>query len=120
MKRILVIDDEPRLLDTLEKLLTPENFIVTTAGSAFEGIQKLEQQKFDIVLCDWLMPNGNGSVVVNYIHEESDNPWMPIVIYSCYEPYFFPKETQGLKVDAFLSKFDSVDVLYNTLHSLTR
>ncbi len=120
MKTLLVIDDEPRLLDTLEKLLTPEGYRVVLAKSAFEGIQQLEQQHIDLVICDWLMSTGNGYIIVDYIREEFTNPWLPIIIYSCYEAYFFPKETKNIKVDAYLSKFDQVEVLYNTIRSILR
>lgn len=51
-KRILVIDDDERVLISLECLLETEGYVTTTAWSGQEGLELLRSQKFDLVLLD--------------------------------------------------------------------
>ena len=59
--RVLYVDDEPALLD-IGKLFLEESgdFTVTIALSAAEGIQLLEQEKFDAIISDYQMPGTDG------------------------------------------------------------
>lgn len=65
--RILVVDDEPELVDLLEELLISElGASVVKAGSGSETLRLLDRDKdFDIILCDYSMADGNGGVVFN-------------------------------------------------------
>ena len=58
--RILVIDDEPDIRDSLEALLSSENYRVELAANATEGLKRLENSAYDLVLLDLMMPRLNG------------------------------------------------------------
>ncbi len=58
--RMLVIDDEPSMQEVLKKLLKDDGYEVTVASSGKEGLQKLEQSGYDLVICDVMMPDMNG------------------------------------------------------------
>ncbi len=58
--RILVVDDERSILDFLRLLLEEGGFEVTTAESMKEGRKLFVEENFDLVLCDIIMPDGNG------------------------------------------------------------
>jgi PAS domain S-box-containing protein len=57
--RVLVVDDEPPIANTLRELLAPEHEVIaaTTAREAFEAI---EGSDFDVVFCDLIMPGAGG------------------------------------------------------------
>ncbi len=57
--RVLVVDDEPPIANTLRELLAPEHEVVaaTTAREAFDAI---ERSDFDVVFCDLIMPGAGG------------------------------------------------------------
>jgi two-component system response regulator PilR (NtrC family) len=57
---ILVVDDEHSILDFLRLLLDEEGYRVTTADSMAEARERLGADSFDLVLCDIMMPDGNG------------------------------------------------------------
>ena len=57
---ILVVDDEQSILDFLRLLLDEEGYRVTTAGSITEARDCLGADSFDLILCDIMMPDGNG------------------------------------------------------------
>ena len=58
--RLLIVDDESSLADFLAILFQGEGYDVTTAGSVDEARKCLERASFDLILCDILMPDGNG------------------------------------------------------------
>lgn len=58
--RILVIEDDEDLRETLEELLTDEGFTVVTAGRGEEAVQLSSQQLFDLVVTDIKMPGIDG------------------------------------------------------------
>ena len=56
---ILVVDDEEVMRDVLESLLVAEGYGVELAGTGEEGLDKFQQQVFDVVLLDVSMPAGS-------------------------------------------------------------
>ena len=57
---ILIVDDEASLLDFLSVLCTSEGLQVATARSVREAREQLAERTPDLVLCDMMMPDGNG------------------------------------------------------------
>ena len=57
---MLVIDDEPSMQEVLKKLLKDDGYEVAVASSGKEGLHKLEQSGYDLVICDVMMPDMNG------------------------------------------------------------
>jgi CheY-like chemotaxis protein len=65
--RLLVIDDEPMLLSTYERTLS-RSFAVTTALGGRAGLARLEQdESWDVILCDLMMPDLDGPAVYEQI-----------------------------------------------------
>lgn len=58
--RIMIVEDEPLLRDTLEQLLMYSGFNVVTAGNGKEALDKLAQDQVDLVLSDIKMPIMDG------------------------------------------------------------
>jgi len=70
MTKILVIDDERSIRNTLKEILEYEKFEVDVAEDGFEGLEKIGQSRFDLVLCDIKMPKMDGIEVLTKIHEK--------------------------------------------------
>jgi two-component system response regulator PilR (NtrC family) len=60
LPRLLIVDDEASLLDFLSLLFQGESYQVDTAASVEDARRSLERGSYDLVLCDILMPDGNG------------------------------------------------------------
>ncbi len=67
--RILVIDDEVEIRESLEALLTTEGYEVELAPNAAEGERKLESRAWDLVLLDLMMPDKSGMEVLRDVRE---------------------------------------------------
>ncbi|MEM9456728.1 MAG: response regulator [Myxococcota bacterium] len=69
--RVLLIDDDPRLLMALGRVLSREHDVVIARGGA-EALAILEDDdRFDVILCDLMMPQIDGLMVHEAIHEQS-------------------------------------------------
>ncbi|MBQ5404126.1 MAG: sigma-54-dependent Fis family transcriptional regulator [Bacteroidales bacterium] len=75
MAKILIIDDERSIRNTLKDILTYEDHNVDLAQDGFEGLEKMAAGKYDIVLCDIKMPKMDGLEVLEKIMTNySDTP----------------------------------------------
>ena len=61
--RILVVDDQPNIVDLLATVLTFHGFAVDTAGTAAQAVEKAAQRRPDLVLLDIMLPDGDGMEV---------------------------------------------------------
>ena len=80
MAKILVIDDERSIRNTLKEVLEYENHEIDTAENGAEGIEMFSKGKYELVLCDIKMPNMDGIEVLEKILEMPGNA--PIVMIS--------------------------------------
>ncbi|KRB85188.1 EAL domain-containing response regulator [Noviherbaspirillum sp. Root189] len=67
--RLLLVDDEPRLLSSLADLLDGNGYELTTVGGGHEAITMLARLHFDLVLLDLRMPGVSGHDVMDFINE---------------------------------------------------
>src|SRR5271167_2821736 len=79
---ILVVDDEIEIREGLEALLTSENFQVTLADTGAAGLQKLEDNPFDLMLLDVSLPDRNGLELLREIRLR--DPQLSIILITAY------------------------------------
>ena len=79
---ILVVDDEIEIREGLEALLTSENFQVTLAETGAAGLQKLEDNPFDLMLLDVSLPDRNGLELLREIRLR--DPQISIILITAY------------------------------------
>ncbi|TYP58819.1 response regulator transcription factor [Thermosediminibacter litoriperuensis] len=72
--RILVVDDEVKLLNLIKNYLEKEGFDVTIADSGGEALKLLETQKFDLAVLDIMMPEVTGFDILRNIREKIKIP----------------------------------------------
>ena len=63
--RVLFVDDSATIRVGYYKLLQKQGYLVETASSVAEGLEKASQQAFDIAIVDYLMPEQNGTVLIS-------------------------------------------------------
>jgi DNA-binding NtrC family response regulator len=80
--RILVIDDETEIRESLDALLSLEGYSVEMAQNATEGLKRLENASYDLVLLDLMMPDRSGMEVLKEVRER--DPETPIFMITAY------------------------------------
>jgi DNA-binding NtrC family response regulator len=80
--RILVIDDEAGIRESLEVLLTLEGYTVEMAVDGEEGLRTLEQRNYELVLLDLALPGQSGLELLPQIKERY--PELPVVMITAY------------------------------------
>lgn len=78
MAKILVIDDERSIRNTLKEILEFEKFEVVVAENGNEGIALIEQNEFDVILCDVKMPGKDGMEVLQEAMNLTEAPFIVI------------------------------------------
>ncbi len=99
---ILIVDDEPAIRLTLETGLSLKGFRVTSAESGSEAAALLPKNKFDAVLCDVLMPDGDGLSVVKAVREFAAD--LPVILMTAQGSVETAFESIGLGANDFIAK----------------
>jgi len=76
--KILIVDDEEKILPRLYRIITKEGYIADTASDGIVAIEKIAANNYDIVLTDINMPNKNGFEIIEYI-KNSNIDTLPLV-----------------------------------------
>ena len=76
--RVLVVDDESGILESLRILLKTEGFVAVTAHGGRQGIEKFDEFKPDIVLTDVRMPDITGVQVLSHVRQ--NDPEVPVIL----------------------------------------
>jgi DNA-binding NtrC family response regulator len=85
-RRILVIDDEVDIRESLELLLTGENYHVELAETATLGLQKFESGTYDLILLDLMLPDRSGMEVLADIRQrDTETPIFMLTAYGSVE-----------------------------------
>lgn len=80
-KKILIIDDDPDICDSIKAILTANGFEAVTALSGKEGIDAANSSKPDLILCDMMMERIDAGTKVAQEIKKS-NPSLPIYLLS--------------------------------------
>lgn len=112
-QRILVVDDEPSVCQTLRLTLTHEGYAVQTAWSGKEALTLLNQERYDLVLTDFTMSGMKGDELAKIIHERW--PGIPIVMLTGSAEILRSSGTPLPGVDALIGKPFAMEELRTTI-----
>src|SRR5229473_1068264 len=84
--KVLVVDDEADIRESLEALLSLEGYAVDLAQNGAEGVQKMDARAYDLVLLDLMMPDRSGMDVLREVRErDRETPIFMITAYGSVE-----------------------------------
>jgi two-component system, NtrC family, nitrogen regulation response regulator NtrX len=75
---IMIVDDEPSILQSLQGLLSDEGFEVTTASNGYEALQRIQTETPDLILLDIWMPGLDGLETLKEV--KKDNPHIQVIM----------------------------------------
>ncbi len=81
-QRILIIDDEAAIRESLETLLSLEGYAVEAAVNGEEGLDRIEEKFYDLILLDLALPGKSGLEILPLIRER--HPSLPVIMITAY------------------------------------
>ncbi|WP_179008470.1 sigma-54-dependent transcriptional regulator [Winogradskyella forsetii] len=115
MPKILIIEDEAAIRRVLFKILSEENdaYVVEEAQDGLEGIEKIKNEDYDLVLCDIKMPKMDGVEVLEAV--KKIKPEIPMVMISGHGDLDTAVNTMRLGAFDYISKPPDLNRLLNTV-----
>jgi two-component system, OmpR family, alkaline phosphatase synthesis response regulator PhoP len=108
--RILIVDDDPDFIEVTSRILKTRPYEVTSANNGEEGVEKIREQRPDLILLDIVMPKKDGYLVADEISKDSSLAKIPIIAITGFVDYTgqpFP-----FKVSEYLPKNTKPDELH--------
>lgn len=116
--RILLVDDEPRILNFVSRGLRSEGFLVDVASDGTNGLQQALREHYDLVILDLLMPGLDGVSVLRGIL--SRKPHQPVMVLSALSDVRSKVDCLELGADDYLGKPFSFTELLARVHARLR
>jgi len=114
--RVLVVDDDPDIVEMLAAILELEGFDVVTANDGAAALVELESSRPDLLLLDLMMPTTNGWEVLRRLREHDGTRRIPVIILSAHAS--FSEQAGDCRVDAFMGKPFEVRALVQKMREL--
>jgi DNA-binding response OmpR family regulator len=102
--RVLIVDDEPNIVISLEFLLKREGFAVSVARDGEEGLTAIRTQRPDLVILDVMMPRLDGFSVLSAVRADPELAAVRILMLTAKGREAEQKKGLGLGADAYMPK----------------
>ena len=107
--KILVVDDEPDIRETLKRKLEREGYAVVLAPSGEEALERVKDSDPDIILLDLMLPGLNGFDVLKEVKEKFSDRWRPVIIVSGQQDLETTRQAYQREADHYLTKPCGID-----------
>jgi DNA-binding response OmpR family regulator len=104
MSTILVIEDDNIMLKAIKNILTKDNYDVITAKDGKEAFEKVDNEQYDAIILDLMMPYANGLEIISHIRNNKDKRNIGIIVCSAIGIEETITESFRLGADDFLKK----------------
>src|SRR3954452_5923006 len=116
--RVLIVDDERPLVETVRRGLTDEGFLVEVAHNGEDALWSATEKRFDAIVLDIMLPRGNGYQVLRELRRRK--VWTPILMLSAKDGEYDQTDAFELGADDYLTMPFSFILLVARLRALIR
>jgi CheY-like chemotaxis protein len=102
LRKVLVVDDDPVVGKSFDRVLSGKGYAVITASNAQEALSKLDAENYDVVYTDIKMPGMSGLEMAERV--KASRPWLPVVIVTGYGSPDNEARAEAAGVSSFLRK----------------
>ena len=102
IRKVLVVDDDPVVGKSFDRVLSGKGYAVITARNGEEALNKLHNETYDVVFTDIKMPGMSGLEVAERVR--ASQPWLPVVIVTGYGTDAYEARAKAAGVSSFLHK----------------
>ncbi len=115
---ILIVDDEPNIVLSLEYLMKKAGYTVRTAANGEQALRDIEQQRPDLVLLDVMMPRVNGYAVCQALRENPDYRDIRILMLTAKGRQVEQEKGMALGADGYVTKPFATQALLERVQAL--
>jgi len=116
--RVLIVDDEERLAETVRRGLTDDGFVVEVVHTGEDAVWAATESTFDVIVLDIMLPKLNGYQVLETLRDKGI--WTPILMLTAKDGDYDQTDALDLGADDYLTKPFSFIVLVARLRALIR
>lgn len=116
--RVLMVEDEVRLADTVRRGLVAEGFLVDLASDGVAGLEAAQTGGYDVIMLDIMLPRLNGYDVCRQLR--AADVWTPVLMLTAKDGEYDQVDAFDLGADDYLTKPFSFVVLVARLRALVR
>lgn len=118
LRKVLVVDDDPVVGKSFNRVLTNKGYVVINAQNAAEALEKLREEEYDVVYTDIKMPGMDGIELAERV--KAKRPWTPVVIVTGYGTTANEERARAAGVSAFLNKPLSPEMIEESMVNALR
>ncbi len=116
-KKVLIIDDDTEIIDTVQFALKSAGFEVVVARDGNQGIALAEKEAPDLIILDMMMPKRSGFLVLEHLRRNLENP-IPVIMVTGNDGNRHQAYAELLGVSDYIHKPFAIDRLLNAVHGL--
>jgi DNA-binding response OmpR family regulator len=116
--RVLLVEDEPLLAETVTAGLRAEGFVVVTVGDGVDGLWQATNEPFDVIVLDIMLPGLSGYEILRKLR--AAQVWTPVLMLTAKDGDYDQTDAFDLGADDYLTKPFSFIVLTARLRALVR
>lgn len=118
-KKILIVDDEPNIVMTLEYAFKKQEYLVFIARDGSEALEILEKETPDVILLDIMMPKVDGYKTIEIIKKDEKLKNTKVVFLTAKSKSKDVEKGMGLGADLYLTKPFSIKKIVQEINELT-
>ncbi len=118
MSKILIVEDELDVQKVVARRLSQHGFEVVAADDGCQGIELAHSSEPDLIILDFMLPAGNGLVVLKSLRSSSHTRYIPVVVLTGMKNEEYKQKMLDEGVDAYLEKPYEPDELIRTVEDI--
>jgi len=120
MMKILLVEDEKVLIETVTLRLQANGYEVISASDGFEGLEKAKKEKPDLIILDLMLPKMDGYKVCGLLKADTRYNKIPIIMFTARAQESDKKMGKEVGADAYITKPFEPQALLEKIHQLLK
>jgi DNA-binding response OmpR family regulator len=110
--RILVVEDEPNIVESLRFILAQAGFAVDVSGDGADALRRIRSSRYDTVVLDVMLPGLNGFDVLKAVRADPGLATLPVIVLTAKGQATDRRSAEEMGATAFVTKpFANADVV---------
>jgi len=118
MRSLLLVDDDERTCEAVQRLLGRMGYVVVCANNGRDALTVLHDLRFDLVVLDWMMPEMDGLEVLRRLREDAHTRDVRVILYSAADDQETADEAARLGACDCVLKSGGFFALYDRIEQL--